>query len=175
MSNQVYVHIAQFKARYKHKVVPTMNQQEILSWQVKQTWVPLAKESFGVKRYYDVIREMSKLYEVIVLRNPHSIYDGITVVGSGMLVDDFIKILHTIINTIEKETTTAPRHPKSTLHLREYRANLKSKYVAAYIRAFKELNAIKELRIDYMYWQGVKKVIRDYIKQSPLKTKKAFR
>jgi DUF438 domain-containing protein len=140
-----------------------------------QKWIPLAKDSFGVKRYYDVVRELSKLYEVIVLRNPHSIYDGITVVGIEPLVTYFALLLNTIINTVEKETKNAPKHPRSTLHLREYRANLKSKYVSAYIRAFRELRANKELTLDYMYWQEVKMLIREYIKESPLKAKKAFR
>jgi hypothetical protein len=171
----IYIHIYQLRIRFKEKYLEELHLSDNTPITHQKLFMG---ESCGITKYHDMIRILGELLEVTVLRNQYNAYEGIAPVGRAMQVFIFNQILHSIIKKINKQTRNAPRHPKSTLHLNEYRANLKAKAIRLYIQMFKELRQFRDKRRgpkEIWFWRQEYEMRKAYIKSSPLRVLKRFR
>lgn len=177
MIRNIHIHIHHTRTKFINRIIPLVVQSQSLDPSLH----PIIQKRFmfgettGIKRYDDIIRLLGGILGVTCLRNSYNAYEGIVVVGREPLVSAFDKIFKRIVEIIYTETSNAPAHPKMKGHLSEYRASLRTKAVALFIRQFKELKAHRDGLVDN-WFQIQEKIKRDeYIKNSPLKAKKAYR
>lgn len=171
----VYIHINHLRTRFLNKYIPeVISYQDLPKEPIIQHKMFLS-EATGIKRMYDIIRLLSNLCEVTVVRNDYNSYEGITIIGRVSLVSLFNDLLNSIINKILKSTSAAPRNPKNKIHLAEFKAVLRSKAVMKYEALFRELIKTKTRDEDYWYWIKDRELRDDYITSSPLKAFKKFR
>jgi hypothetical protein len=177
MIRNIHIHIHHTRVKFINKIIPLVVKAQALEPGLH----PIIEKRFlfgeatGIKRYDDIIRLLGGILGVTCLRNSYNSYEGIVVVGREPLVSAFNNIFKRIVELIYKETSNAPAHPKMKGHLSEYRANLRTKAVALFIKQFKELKEFRDAQVD-LWYQTQEKVKRDeYIKNSPLKAKKAYR
>lgn len=135
-------------------------------------WVNLAEYTQTIGRYNELIRKLSLPFDILVVRNPNNRYEGIHVVGTAELVELFTEKLLSIIDKIERVTSKYKKNQYNRkIHFSGARATFKGKCLMLYI---KELNQLtKAIEFDSAYKQRLQ-LKKDYVKQTPLKIKKAI-
>lgn len=135
--------------------------------------------------YFDLIRVISKLYNVRALRNQSSMEEGLYVVGREALVDEFISTLIHIIESVEKETdsfnykadwTKLASGQFKNLHGHEIKRKFRGNLILIFVNQLKEIekNYTKYARIRYVleHEKSDEVLIVEFIKSySNLRTK----
>lgn len=162
----IYNHIRMIKGIMEHRQIH--NRPE---GQMDFKWVYLASYTKSITRYEEIIRGLSKLINVTVLRNPYNLHDGIYVVGREHLVYDFRSYLLAIIEKVEGRTRMVTHNKfNRNVHLSEIRADFRIKCCGLYIRTFKEIN--HRYRKTKEIWISDRIMRQDLIDQVPLLSSK---
>lgn len=133
-------------------------------------------DTSGLKRYFEIIRLLSNLWEVTILRDAFNVSLGIIIVGHTPLVFEFMNTLVSIIHKIENETRYAPVNALDTqIHLSEQKANIKAKACKLYLALFEQLVEEKKQKMDRQFWEENRRKRKEYIRESNLRTKKTFK
>lgn len=150
MKQIIYAHS---KAIIKECQKPKMNDGYLI-----HHYFVVVPNTQSISRYYEIIRMLSPVYRVIVVRDPHNVAMGLYVAGYHSLVVKFISTLKDIINKVEKVTSRVKKNAyNKKLHLSEARANFRMKCINIYINNFNK--SLKPLPFK-------KTIIKEYISQA---------
>lgn len=171
----VYIHINHLRTRFEKTYYPKM-----IEVQDSQTIQPIVQLKMwqgnkGVIRYEPLVRIMSCILEVTVVRNSFNIEEGITIVGRAALVSLFIQLLESIKHKIDKTASTTPEKPQNDIHRSEHIANIKAKAIMAYVKGFEVIRRSKWQHLSMAYWIVDQDLRHAYISTSPLKTLKKYK
>lgn len=110
--------------------------------------------------------------QVLVVRNPHTRYEGIYVIGYEAQVLKYIELVENIIIRIEKLASEYRKNRNNKrIHFSMAKADFKCKCVAKYLKSLEGI--LKDFVQDDTYKEAAK-LRAEYFKQSNLKNKKPF-
>jgi hypothetical protein len=167
MKQNIYMHNKAIRERWKASVV-NKGIKDLNNHIVVET-LKICKLSHRVTKYYPIIRQLSRLYHVKVLRNPHNTNIGIFIVGRGMLVFEFKMHLTNIMQKVETYTSRVKKNRNNRKYrLAKSRKIFRLECINLYMATLSGLKRPKE-NMDHL------EAINELIQQSNLKTFKAFK
>jgi len=125
-------------------------QPKIVSIRIK-----LTEHTTSPTRYLDLVRVLSPLFNIKVLRNEHCIDEGIYVIGQHRSCEKFFEALIAIVREVEIKTFDYGmiRDKVSSIH----GAELKSKYKGKYIHKFEMM--IKGIQKNYDHYAKIRHIL----------------
>jgi hypothetical protein len=168
MKHLIYSHLK----TVKKQLLVVLEEAPTASGVNSHKWVNLAEHTETIGRYAELIRKLSLPFDVLVVRNPNSRSEGIHVIGKQELVESFSKMLLNIIDKVERVTSKFKKNQYNRKqHFSGAKATFKGKCLMLYIKELNQVNRLIEFNDSYKLRLQLRK---DYMKQTPLKIKKAF-